>query len=176
VCLGVCVWGGGGATSMRESGLLAGEAHKGGDWCGGGLGQCLETPARSPRSHKLPPHKPRTRHEQPHPSLPAGAEGPKVDVPTAGYLTARTLMRTVPAAVPGVMFLSGERGSQLLRGLCSGAIAAPLPAMATPRMGFWGIPPPPPPSLSSTCLVSSSCLPPPQAGSPRRRPPPTWLP
>lgn len=26
----------------------------------------------------------------------------------AGYLTARTLMRTVPAAVPGIMFLSGE--------------------------------------------------------------------
>ncbi len=25
----------------------------------------------------------------------------------AGYLTARTLMRTVPAAVPGIMFLSG---------------------------------------------------------------------
>lgn len=32
-----------------------------------------------------------------------------MDVPTAGYLTARTLMRTVPAAVPGIMFLSGAR-------------------------------------------------------------------
>jgi fructose-bisphosphate aldolase class I len=42
----------------------------------------------------------------------AGAEGPKVDVPTAGYLTARTLMRTVPAAVPGVMFLSGGQSEE----------------------------------------------------------------
>jgi hypothetical protein len=30
-----------------------------------------------------------------------------VDVPTAGFLTARTLSRTVPPAVPGIMFLSG---------------------------------------------------------------------
>ena len=40
--------------------------------------------------------------------MPAGAEGPGADVATAGYLTARTLSRTVPPAVPGIMFLSGE--------------------------------------------------------------------
>ena len=42
-----------------------------------------------------------------HACLPAGAEGPGADVTTAGYLTARTLSRTVPPAVPGIMFLSG---------------------------------------------------------------------
>ncbi len=31
-----------------------------------------------------------------------------MDVMTAAALTVRTLQRTVPAAVPGIMFLSGE--------------------------------------------------------------------
>ncbi|KAL4457253.1 hypothetical protein ABPG75_012118 [Micractinium tetrahymenae] len=42
----------------------------------------------------------------------AGAEGPKADLKLAGYLTARTLMRTVPAAVPGIMFLSGGQSEE----------------------------------------------------------------
>ena len=37
----------------------------------------------------------------------AGAQGPKADVLTCAALTVRTLQRTVPAAVPGIMFLSG---------------------------------------------------------------------
>ncbi|KAI3423957.1 hypothetical protein D9Q98_009791 [Chlorella vulgaris] len=41
-----------------------------------------------------------------------GADGPKVDVPTAGFLTARTLSRTVPPAVPGIMFLSGGQSEE----------------------------------------------------------------
>jgi hypothetical protein len=45
---------------------------------------------------------------RPRVCMPAGAEGPGADVATAGYLTARTLSRTVPPAVPGIMFLSGE--------------------------------------------------------------------
>lgn len=50
---------------------------------------------------------------------PAGADAPKADVKLAGYLTARTLMRTVPAAVPGIMFLSGG----LFAG-CAGCVAS----------------------------------------------------
>ncbi|PSC70525.1 fructose bisphosphate aldolase [Micractinium conductrix] len=42
----------------------------------------------------------------------AGVDGPKADVKTAGWLTARTLNRTVPAAVPGVMFLSGGQSEE----------------------------------------------------------------
>ncbi len=38
----------------------------------------------------------------------AGAQAPQEKVMTAGWLTARTLSRTVPPAVPGIMFLSGE--------------------------------------------------------------------
>lgn len=41
-----------------------------------------------------------------------GADGPKVDVKTAAYLTARTLSRTVPPAVPGIMFLSGGQSEE----------------------------------------------------------------
>lgn len=37
----------------------------------------------------------------------AGAQSTPADVMTAGWLTARTLSRTVPPAVPGIMFLSG---------------------------------------------------------------------
>ena len=39
-------------------------------------------------------------------------DGPKADVMQAGYLTARTLARTVPPAVPGVMFLSGGQSEE----------------------------------------------------------------
>eukprot|EP00887_Chlorella_sp_A99_P006841 scaffold2.g6841.t1 len=42
----------------------------------------------------------------------AGTEGPKADVKTAGYLTLRTLSRTVPPAVPGIMFLSGGQSEE----------------------------------------------------------------
>ena len=42
----------------------------------------------------------------------AGVDGPKADVQTAAYLTVRTLSRTVPAAVPGVVFLSGGQSEE----------------------------------------------------------------
>lgn len=42
----------------------------------------------------------------------AGTEGPKASVADAGYLTLRTLSRTVPPAVPGVMFLSGGQSEE----------------------------------------------------------------
>ena len=41
-----------------------------------------------------------------------GAEGPKVSVREAAYLTVRTLSRTVPSAVPGVTFLSGGQSEE----------------------------------------------------------------
>ncbi|KAL6780827.1 FBA6 [Auxenochlorella protothecoides x Auxenochlorella symbiontica] len=41
-----------------------------------------------------------------------GAEGPKVDVRTAAWLTVRTLSRTVPPAVPGIVFLSGGQSEE----------------------------------------------------------------
>jgi fructose-bisphosphate aldolase class I len=41
-----------------------------------------------------------------------GADGPKVDVATAAYLTVRTLSRAVPPAVPGVVFLSGGQSEE----------------------------------------------------------------
>jgi hypothetical protein len=42
------------------------------------------------------------------PGLPAGVDGPAADAKTAGLYTATILSRTVPPAVPGVMFLSGR--------------------------------------------------------------------
>ena len=50
-----------------------------------------------------------------------GAEGPPADVATSAYLTVRALSRTVPAAVPGVVFLSGALGG---RGDCSVGVVA----------------------------------------------------
>lgn len=44
----------------------------------------------------------------------AGAQGPASDVKTAAALTVRTLQRTVPCAVPGIMFLSGKNGGDIL--------------------------------------------------------------
>ena len=41
-----------------------------------------------------------------------GAEGPKVDPRMAAALTLQALRRTVPAAVPGVMFLSGGQSEE----------------------------------------------------------------
>lgn len=41
-----------------------------------------------------------------------GVDGPKADVVTAAYLTARTLSRTVPPAVPGITFLSGGQSEE----------------------------------------------------------------
>jgi fructose-bisphosphate aldolase, class I len=41
-----------------------------------------------------------------------GADGPAVDVRTAGYLTVRTLSRVVPPAVPGITFLSGGQSEE----------------------------------------------------------------
>ncbi len=38
---------------------------------------------------------------------PAGASGPPADVKRVAELTVKALMRTVPPAVPGIMFLSG---------------------------------------------------------------------
>jgi fructose-bisphosphate aldolase, class I len=42
----------------------------------------------------------------------AGADGPSADVAEAAYLTVRALSRTVPAAVPGVVFLSGGQSEE----------------------------------------------------------------
>jgi hypothetical protein len=39
--------------------------------------------------------------------VPAGASGPAADVKRVAELTVKALMRTVPPAVPGIMFLSG---------------------------------------------------------------------
>lgn len=55
------------------------------------------TPLRSPMTQPYSLHNPH-----------AGAQAKSADVMVAGWLTARTLSRTVPPAVPGVMFLSGE--------------------------------------------------------------------
>lgn len=41
-----------------------------------------------------------------------GAQGTPVDVTTAAALTVRTLQRTVPPAVPGIMFLSGGQSEE----------------------------------------------------------------
>eukprot|EP00897_Mesotaenium_endlicherianum_P001278 jgi/Mesen1/1178/ME000126S00224 len=41
-----------------------------------------------------------------------GSDGPKVDEKTIAALTVRTLQRTVPAAVPGVVFLSGGQSEE----------------------------------------------------------------
>eukprot|EP00270_Netrium_digitus_P011259 TRINITY_DN356_c0_g1_i2.p1 TRINITY_DN356_c0_g1~~TRINITY_DN356_c0_g1_i2.p1 ORF type:complete len:358 (+),score=72.06 TRINITY_DN356_c0_g1_i2:147-1220(+) len=41
-----------------------------------------------------------------------GSDGPKVDNKTIAELTVRTLQRTVPAAVPGVVFLSGGQSEE----------------------------------------------------------------
>ena len=41
-----------------------------------------------------------------------GSEGPKVDAQTIAALTVRTLQRTVPPAVPGIMFLSGGQSEE----------------------------------------------------------------
>jgi len=41
-----------------------------------------------------------------------GSEGPKVDAMTIAKYTVRTLQRTVPAAVPGVVFLSGGQSEE----------------------------------------------------------------
>lgn len=41
-----------------------------------------------------------------------GSDGPKVDAKTIAALTVRTLQRTVPAAVPGVVFLSGGQSEE----------------------------------------------------------------
>merc|ERR1711876_83393 len=37
-----------------------------------------------------------------------GIDGPKVDHETVAKLTVQTLLRTVPPALPGIFFLSGE--------------------------------------------------------------------
>lgn len=42
----------------------------------------------------------------------SGAEGPKVDVKTAAWLTVRTLSRAVPPAVTGIVFLSGGQSEE----------------------------------------------------------------
>jgi fructose-bisphosphate aldolase class I len=42
----------------------------------------------------------------------AGAQAAQEKVMTAGWLTARTLSRTVPPAVPGIMFLSGGQSEE----------------------------------------------------------------
>ena len=44
---------------------------------------------------------------------PAGASGPPADVKRVAELTVRALMRTVPPAVPGIMFLSGGQARAL---------------------------------------------------------------
>ncbi|CAI5466507.1 unnamed protein product [Closterium sp. Yama58-4] len=41
-----------------------------------------------------------------------GSDGPKVDEQTIAALTVRALQRTVPAAVPGIMFLSGGQSEE----------------------------------------------------------------
>ena len=41
-----------------------------------------------------------------------GSEGPKVDHATIAKMTVRTLQRTVPAAVPGITFLSGGQSEE----------------------------------------------------------------
>ena len=41
-----------------------------------------------------------------------GSEGPKVDHTTIARMTVRTLQRTVPAAVPGITFLSGGQSEE----------------------------------------------------------------
>lgn len=41
-----------------------------------------------------------------------GADGPKVDAATIAKYTVRTLQRTVPAAVPGIVFLSGGQSEE----------------------------------------------------------------
>lgn len=41
-----------------------------------------------------------------------GADGPKVDAQTIAEYTVRTLQRTVPAAVPGIVFLSGGQSEE----------------------------------------------------------------
>ena len=43
---------------------------------------------------------------------PAGVSGPQADPVEAATLTVRALQRTVPAAVPGVVFLSGGQSEE----------------------------------------------------------------
>lgn len=46
-----------------------------------------------------------------------GAEGPKADVKTSAWLTVRTLSRTVPPAVTGIVFLSGGQSEEEATGM-----------------------------------------------------------
>ena len=80
----------------------------------------------------------------------AGVDGPAADAKTAGLYTATILSRTVPPAVPGVMFLSGRAEPQqhfeLRQLLC-------LPCRACAAL--WAVPDAPPkgPSTLATCFV-----------------------
>jgi hypothetical protein len=102
----------------------------------------------------------------------AGVDGPAADAKTAGLYTATILSRTVPPAVPGVMFLSGRaepqqhfelrqllclpcRAHVLLCGLCQ--MRRPRDPAHLPHV-----------SLFHLCALQGASL--------RREPPPCWRP